>query len=147
VDEPDDARIDAQLARVSAERWEAIATALAAVEAHGRFTDGWSSTAPKFPGDTNHFPFPLYTEAVRALVGALGESGLTVRFSWMDWPGFTEHWAADRFAHGTAADAARLVTTALRGERFSDGFLENLLEGGVLQAAVRRLLDGRPTPS
>lgn len=138
---------DEALARLTPERWDEIAAALAAVEADGAFTRGWSSTEPHFPGDTHHFPFPLYKDAVRRLTRSLSEGELTIAFDWMRWPGFTEHWAAERFAAGSSADALRLVITAVRGERFSDGFIESLLETGRLQAAVRRLLEARPTPS
>lgn len=145
--EPDDAAIEAQLAEITPERWAAIAAALAAVEAEGRFTNGWSSTEPKFPGDTHHFPYPLYTDAVEGLIRTLGQRDLIVHFTWMEWPGFLENWPAERFVAGPVADSARLITNAIRGERFSDGFIEALLEKGILQAAIRRLLAARPTPS
>jgi hypothetical protein len=145
VDEQDDAAIEAKLARVTPDRWAEIETALDAVEAAGAPYASWSSSEPHFPGDAHHFPFPIYTDAVRALIHTLGGEDLLVFFDWMNWPGFTDRWPAERFASGSVADAARLVTTAMRGERFSDGFIESLLIGGVLQAAVRRLLDARPT--
>jgi hypothetical protein len=147
VDDPADDVFEARLAQLAPERWREIESALAAIDAaEGAFTEGWSSADPKFPGDSHHFPYPIYTPAVDALVRSLGAGDLTVAFDWMRWPGFTEHWPAERFRDGSAADALRLVVTAIRGERFSDGFIESLLVRGILQAAVRRLLDARPTP-
>lgn len=143
MEEPDDAAIEAKLSRVTTERWAEIEAALEAVEAAGAPHAEWSSTEPTVPGGPRHFPFPIYTPPVHALIRALGAEDLTIVFDWMHWPGFTDHWPAERFATGSIADAARLVTNAMRGERFSDGFIESLLGAGVLQAAVRRLLAAR----
>lgn len=76
---------------------------------------------------------------VDALVGLLGPLGLVVPFDWPAWH------SSERYRHGhgleaaPVADAVRLVTAHVRGERFSDGVLLGGLRDGSLKAAVQRL--------
>jgi hypothetical protein len=37
------------------------------------------------------------------------------------------------------ATVRKVLTTVVRGERFCDGYIESMLDAGVVRAAVRRL--------
>lgn len=76
---------------------------------------------------------------VERLVGFLYELNVVVPFDWPEWH------APDRYPGGrgldsaSAADAVRLITSYVRGDRFSDGALVTGLHDGSISAAVTRL--------
>nr|MDT0656751.1 O-acetyl-ADP-ribose deacetylase [Micromonospora sp. DSM 115978] len=83
---------------------------------------------------------PGYSPAVLELIRMLSELDVVVPFNWSDWhtssPLFP---AATGLAEAPVADAARLATTYIRGERFSDGAIEQALRNGALLAILARL--------
>lgn len=77
-----------------------------------------------------------------ALVRELYEAGLvTNRFDWVEWNAGSGTWDAERTAGVSIADAVRLITTIVRGDRFNEGLLDSKLADGTLPAAVQRVLD------
>ncbi|MFC4584791.1 DUF6508 domain-containing protein [Sphaerisporangium corydalis] len=85
-------------------------------------------------------PFPIYGDAINVIIGLLYELDVIVVFDWPNW-----HLASPLFPYGRdladapVADAARLATTFVRGERFSEGAIQQAIEGGALQAIFDRL--------
>ena len=92
------------------------------------------------------FAMPLWTQPppaagdlVATLVGHLYELGVVVPFDWPDW------YSPDRYPSGRelesapVADAVRLITSCVRGDRFSDGAFLKALSDGTIPSAVRRL--------
>jgi hypothetical protein len=63
-------------------------------------------------------------------------------FDWMAWAGTkrgrTLLGDPDRIARVAAADLARLLTTIIRGDRFSEGSITQAHESGMLAAIARR---------
>lgn len=78
-------------------------------------------------------------EDIHPMVDCMYRLGLVVPFDWPDW------YRADRFPGGQglesapAADAVRLVTSFVRGDRFSEGALKAGLADGSISAAIERL--------
>lgn len=76
---------------------------------------------------------------VDELLRHLYELGVIVPFNWPDW------YSPDRFRGGqglesaSVADAVRLITSYVRGDRFSDGALAGGLIDGSIPAAIGRL--------
>ena len=87
----------------------------------------WSTPAAAAPADVDE------------LVATAYDLGLVVPFDWPEW------YSPDRFPAGAglesapAADAVRLITSFVRGERFSDGAVLDGLATGVIPAAIDRL--------
>jgi len=135
--EPTDAEVEAVLRAAPAERWRGLADALAAVEAedvHATWAGGETVAG------VTQMPYPVYSDAVERLKSALGAVGAVVVFAWPRWEGLERYADPAALAGAPAADAARLVTAILRGERFGDGTIANAVADGRLQAAARRLL-------
>ncbi|GAB3831832.1 O-acetyl-ADP-ribose deacetylase [Dactylosporangium cerinum] len=136
--EPTDEEIALALAAKPAIRWREL-FALA-----DRFTPQdlrveWTGSGEPAPGVlTLHYPD--YSPAVREVVRMLSELDVVVPFNWSAWhtssPLFPE---ATGLAEAPVADAARLATTYIRGERFSDGAIEQALQNGALLAILARL--------
>jgi len=141
--EVDPAPFDAVLARATPEQWAELAAALAGLEASGPPYADWSPQRRSDSGVLT-LPYPTYRPAAERLRRAAG--AFVVVFPWPDWRGGERYAEPSALADAPVHDALRLVTRALRGERFSDGHLESELDAGLLQAAVKRLLDARPTP-
>lgn len=137
--DPTDAEVEATLRAAPPERWRALAAAADEVAAQppaewvrwevGRRVDG-----------ATHMPYPVYSDAVERLHGALGAVGAVVVFGWTDWEEGQRYDAA-ALATAPAADAARVVTSVVRGERFGDGTIAAALDDGRLLAAARRLVE------
>ena len=75
----------------------------------------------------------------RRLIELSYELGLVVPFDWPSW------YAGERYKGGSGlevaslADTVRLITSFVRGDRFSDGALRSGLRDGALEAAIERL--------
>jgi hypothetical protein len=143
--DPTDAEIEARLRAAPADAWRLFADAIDAVEAervHATWTGMEQVDTVEVDGVTRpvfHMPYPTYSDAVRGLLSAIGAVGAAVPFDWMAWEGrarLTEPAAIDA---APVADAVRLVTSIVRGERFADGTIDAALDSGVLIAAVRRV--------
>jgi hypothetical protein len=62
-----------------------------------------------------------------------------VPFAWPDWPDLPRYRDPAELGSAPAADAVRVITAVVRGERFVDGNVDAALRSGVLQAALARL--------
>ncbi|HVF20943.1 MAG TPA: DUF6508 domain-containing protein [Mycobacteriales bacterium] len=141
---PTDAEVEAALRAAPPDRWRDLAAAVAAVEA----ADGHATWAGGATVDgATQAPYPVYSAAVERLLAAVGRVGAIVVFAWPGWDGLDRYDDPTRLRHAPAADAARLVTAIVRGERFGDGTIANAVDDGRLPAAVRRLLDWYETPA
>ncbi|MEU8246564.1 DUF6508 domain-containing protein [Nonomuraea sp. NPDC048916] len=135
---PTDEEIAARLAAQPEERWQELFARAGALTA-ADLEVGWGVGQEISPGVTQ-MPYPVYSEAVTRITGLLGELGVVVAFAWPGW-----HRAAAISPDGRelrdlpVADAARLATTIIRGERFSEGTIGAALRGGALQAILDRL--------
>jgi hypothetical protein len=90
-----------------------------------------------------HMPYPAYHPAVDELRNALGHARAIPVFDWMNWDGSRRYPNAIDALEAPLADVARLITTFIRGERFSDGTIAAALDDGRLVAAAERILDER----
>lgn len=103
----------------------------------------WTSPGARDEG-VRHVPFPKYPPLVQRVTELLYEIGaITPAYQWMDHepprPG-------DDGAIG-AADAVRLLTAVVRGERFGDGCIAKALENGSFAGAVQALITWRRSTS
>lgn len=81
--------------------------------------------------------YPVYGERVRRACDLLYEVGaVTPAYDWMRRPAPA---LPDDGAPPPPADAIRLATATLRGERFADGTIAQALESGALQAVLASL--------
>ncbi|WP_405152112.1 DUF6508 domain-containing protein [Sphaerisporangium sp. NBC_01403] len=126
------------LAAQPAERWARLFTLVADLTP-ADLQVPWGG-GQKLDDGSVQVPFPIYSDAINAVIGLLYELNVVVVFNWSEW-----HRTTPLFpdAHGLAdapvADAARLTTTFIRGERFSDGAIQGAIESGALQAIFTRL--------
>ncbi|MEU5425935.1 DUF6508 domain-containing protein [Streptomyces olivoreticuli] len=136
---PDDGTLLAQLDTTAAraEAWErllTIATEFADLP-HADDDYGWTKSE-RGPQGVVRGGYPVYGERVERARGALVEVGaVTPTYPWM------HHCPprADTAANLTPADAVRLATGIMRGERFSDGTIGAAVESGTLQAVLASL--------
>jgi Family of unknown function (DUF6508) len=83
--------------------------------------------------------YPTYSESFNAVQAMLYDLGVVVPFGWSGWDG------VQRYRHGVGldtapvADAARLCTAYLRGERFNTGVLADALTDGTFERIFARL--------
>ncbi|WP_340163126.1 DUF6508 domain-containing protein [Acrocarpospora corrugata] len=77
-----------------------------------------------------------YSEPLNAVISMLVGLKITVVFDWPAWRAFPGGNGLDQ---APVADAARLATTLIRGERFSDGTIHAAIQNGTFHAILRRL--------
>jgi hypothetical protein len=133
------------LARVTVEQWASVWAAVESVSAeseHATWRGGETAGTALVDGDERpvmQMPYPVYSDAVDRLRRALSEAGLVVPFDWMAWDGLQRYEAGRGLSTAPVADAVRVVTATMRGERFCDGAIEGALRDGLLPAALDRL--------
>ncbi|WP_426514688.1 DUF6508 domain-containing protein [Dactylosporangium sp. McL0621] len=135
---PTDEEITAALAAKPAERWRRLFD-LADSLSPGKLQVRWRGGGETEPGVfTLHYP--LYSDSVQAIIESLYELGVIVSFNWPEWhrtsPLFPD---AAGLMEAPVADAARLATTYVRGERFSDGAIQQSIDNGAFLAILNRL--------
>ncbi|ROO60419.1 hypothetical protein EDC02_2286 [Micromonospora sp. Llam0] len=135
---PTDEEIALALAAHPAVRWRklfALADRLTPQDLRVEWTGGGDPESGVFL--LHH---PDYSPLVREVITMLSELDVVVPFNWSDWhtstPLFPE---ATGLAEAPVADAARLATTYIRGERFGDGATQQALQNGALLAILARL--------
>ncbi|GIW20847.1 MAG: hypothetical protein KatS3mg065_1143 [Chloroflexota bacterium] len=83
-----------------------------------------------------------YSSAISRFVDEMYRLGWVVRFDWPHWAASPEgrRLLSDPEAIGSASaeDLARIITTIVREERFSEGALADAFDRGVLTAVARR---------
>jgi O-acetyl-ADP-ribose deacetylase (regulator of RNase III) len=135
---PTDEEIAAALAAKPTQQWRRLFD-LADGLSPGKLEVRWRGGGEHEPGVlTLHHPH--YSDSVQAIIEALYELGVIVPFNWTEWhrtsPLFPD---AVGLMDAPVADAARLATTYVRGERFSDGAIQQSIENGALLAILNRL--------
>ena len=142
VAEPTDAEIEARLAAAPAaafdELW-AAAEELAGEDRHGTWAGGDVVDTIVIDGverEVRQMPYVERSRALDRVHAALGGVGAIVLFDWPDWGGLVRYASAGAVAEASVADAVRLVTSLVRGDRFSEGLLAAAADDGRLSAAI-----------
>jgi hypothetical protein len=98
----------------------------------------------KQPDGSLTFPWHEYTPDVEEFVKGLYEKGLVVQFDWPRWKLGEKLFVKPRLIQtATESDCLKLLTLCVRKEKFSDGFLAQALENGIVTACLKRLRDLR----
>lgn len=84
--------------------------------------------------------YPQYSARVDELLAALTAVNAQPVFDWMSWDGPRKYRAGAGLDEAPVADAMRLVTAIVRGERFCDGTIAQALEDGSLVAATEWII-------
>jgi len=121
-------------------RLRAALEVVKSLSAEGRPVDAWSPiTGEGSTADPLVLSYPEY-DAVEQLVAALVAVNAQPVFDWMNWYGSRRYPGGAGLAGAPVADAMRLVTVLVRGERFCDGTIAKALEDGSLLAAAERII-------
>jgi hypothetical protein len=133
----------AQLSSLAVSDWDELRAALAGVEASDSFGH-WSAAVARADG-TSRMAFPSLSASAEMLIRAFTQCGLQAPFEWMSWAR-GKALAADPglLAKATPAEAAMVIVAQLRLDRFVDGHLLTCFDTGLIQKAVRRMLDAAP---
>lgn len=132
--DPSDAQIEAELRGVPEQKWRELFEVADGLTAEDReFTWGGGE---KNDAGVIQWPYPKYSDRLRQLYVALPSANA----DWMKWmngnPLRTE---PARLAAAPVADAARLATVYVRGERFNDGVFGRAFQDGSMDAIIARL--------
>jgi hypothetical protein len=145
TERPEQAAIGGALAGVTAAQWAALWEAVDSVSVeseHATWHGGEVVRTMVVDGEEKpvwQMPYPVYSDTVNRLTGALADAGLVVSFDWMAWDGLLRYEGGRGLSTAPVADAVRVVTATIRGERFCDGNIEAALHDGLLPAALDRL--------
>jgi O-acetyl-ADP-ribose deacetylase len=83
--------------------------------------------------------YPVYSDAFMAVHTLLYDLDVVVPFNWPDWNGMSLYPHGAGLEAASVADAARLCTVYVRGERFSDGAIGQALNDGTFDQIFKRL--------
>ena len=155
MDDPTDRELEERLAAAPASAFEelwAAADDLADERSHGRWVGGEVVDTAVIDGveqEVRQMPYVERSAALDRIHAALGGIGAIVPFDWSNWGGFVRYQTAGDVAFASVADAVRLVTTFIRGDRFNEGLLVAAADDGRLAAAIvviRRWRDAQGQP-
>ena len=111
-------------------------------------TVAWLPTSgrgsPKDPLVLSH---PEYDAKVHELITALSAVNAQPAFDWMRWDGPRRYPGGVGLTKAPVAEAMRLVTVFVRGERLSDGTIAQALADGSLVAAAERIITELEEPA
>jgi hypothetical protein len=146
-----DREIEAALSARPATWWEELFAAFDELEPADPDV-AWEGGGPSNRADADgnetqvlSFPWPAYSPRVDAVIRLLGDLVCDYPFDWMAWADRHGRRDTGAVAPGSVADAARTLTTLVRGERFCDGTIANALADGTLAAVIERLRQWRAT--
>lgn len=132
--DPSDAQVEAELRSVPESRWREAFEAADALTAEDR-DFAWGG-GQKTESGAIQMPYPAYSDQVRQLYRSLPGASI----DWMKWMRGNPHLSdPSLLAAAPVADAARLATVYVRGERFNDGVFGRALQDGAIDAIVARL--------
>jgi len=115
--------------------------------AEGRHGVAWSPvTGEGSTADPIVLSFPEYDAAFEEIVEALLAAGAQPVFDWMSWDESRLYRGGGGLTGAPVADAMRLVTVIVRGERFCDGSIAKAIEDGSLVAAAERIIAALDEP-
>lgn len=84
--------------------------------------------------------YPHYSRRVDQIVALFYEIGVVFSFDWSSWDGVDHYRGGAGLRAAPVAEAARLATAYVRGERFCDGLLDRAIRDGTFSAILERLL-------
>jgi O-acetyl-ADP-ribose deacetylase (regulator of RNase III) len=132
--DPSDAQVESELRSVPEATWREAFEAADALTAEDR-DFAWGG-GQKTESGAIQMPYPAYSSRVRQLYRSLPGASI----DWMKWmrgnPLLSD---PSLLAAAPFADAARLATVYVRGERFNDGVFGRALRDGSIDAIVGRL--------
>jgi hypothetical protein len=135
--EPTDEEIAARLAGNPAKRWREL---FELIDSLGELDGHISWVAPVQTGPKEFIAgYPVYSDAFNAIHALLYELDVVVPFNWPEWSGQQLYPHGDGLDSVAVAEAARLCTVYLRGERFSDGAIGQALRDGTFDRIFKRL--------
>jgi Family of unknown function (DUF6508) len=122
-------------------RLRAALEVVKSLTAEGHPVVAWSPmTGEGSTADPLVLSFPEYDAGVEQLVAALLAVNAQPVFDWTSWDGSRRYPGGAGLAGAPVADAIRLVTIIVRGERFCDGTIAKAIEDGSLVAAAERII-------
>jgi|GEM_PF-772916 len=134
---PTNDEISATLAAQPGELWEelfALADRLTAADLQTPWAGG-----RKLESGAVQAPYPVYADTVRAIMSLLDRLNVAVVFDWTSWYRSDRYPGGRGLADAPVAEAARLTTVLVRGERFSEGTIAENLKDGTMRALLDRL--------
>lgn len=137
---PSDTEIERALRSGSVEAWHRLAECREVLPVAAAAST-WIVKEPVLEEETRVFQMPWvdYDARVSRLVEDLYELGAVVAFDWGSWDGFRRYPTGRGLEQAPVADAARLATVVIRGDRFSEGTLKAALDDGTMGRIVDRL--------
>lgn len=145
--DPDDSEIEARLASAPVAAWAALSAAAASLAAeaapHGTWAGGEVVEVTVVEGverPVRQVPYVVRGAALTEVHAAVAGVGAIVPFDWPAWQGLVRHPTAASLVGASVADAVRVLTTAIRGDRFNEGLLLSVADDGRLLAALDVLL-------
>ena len=136
----DDAQLVAALQSATDDDRERLRSALRAVREATPPLFEWHGGTPDADG-VIQMPYPEYHPVISEFLSALSKAHAVADVDWMHWSGASRYSTDADVRIAPVADAVRLITTVVRGERFDEGTVAAALEDGRLQAAAERILD------
>lgn len=132
--DPSDAEVEDELRRVPEEKWRELFELADGLTTEDReFTWGGGE---KNEDGVIQWPYPRYSDRLWQLYVALPSANA----DWMKWmSGNPLRTEPARLAGAPVADAARLATVYVRGERFNDGVFGRAFQDGSMDAIIARL--------
>jgi len=119
------------------------------------FIDRFENPAEKFgilhgvekqPDGSMTLPWYEYRPVVTEFIQGLYDKQLNVAFDWGKWKRGEKLFSnPGLIGQASATDCLKLITLCVRKDRFSDGFMAEALERGVITACLKRLRDLYPS--
>lgn len=148
--DPENARLRTVLLQATPAARRRLRAALEVVRSHtAKGSPGVAWTPMTGRGSTADplvLSFPDYDAGVEELLAALLAVNAQPVFDWMSWDGPRRYPGGVGLAGAPVAEAMRLVTVIVRGERFCDGTIANAIEDGSLVAAAERIMAALDEP-
>ncbi|MEA2687340.1 MAG: hypothetical protein QOE93_2535 [Actinomycetota bacterium] len=132
--DPSDEEIEARLRAQPIDRWLALWAAVDDLDVEQEHATWDYGGTP-----VRHLPWVSYSDALLRVVGALSAAGAFVPFDWPAWDGVARYRTGTGLDDAPVADAVRMATAIVRGDRFSEGTIAGTLDDGTLPAVLRRL--------
>jgi hypothetical protein len=137
---PSDVEIEAKLKAAPDDLWLklwTVAEELAVNEAPAT----WAGGKPRESAGRTTFemPYVIYAVPVIQLIELLYKLGVVVPFDWGKWYERDRYPGGAGLAEAPVAEAVRLATSYVRGDRFSEGALASAIEDGTMAAILTRL--------
>lgn len=136
-----------------AELWERLFAASDALTTGSQHASSWHE-APDSEDGAAAFPYPVYSDTVEEVQRLLYDLDVIVSFDWPAWDGAARYPRGEGLASAPVAEAVRVATVIVRGERFCDGTIAQAISDGTLDAVLGRLrrwfeaeYPARPGPS